>query len=499
MTEEIKNKLLPYQIHHTENLTYSLKTYGRACDVSDTGTGKSYTAIASILSLGYVPFIICPKSILSTWSNVVKHFNGKCYGYSNYETIQNCKYYINMNKQSKSICPYVDRIVKKKDKDTEYIYSWHKIPDDMVIIYDEVHRCKNSRTINHNILLALLQSECKILMLSATVCDKPENFALCGLALKLYKSIHDYTKWLDKISVGYESSSHAIHDEIFPEYCSRMRIRDMPKGLFPDNQILAECYDMDCAEEIQKQYEIIESEVEKLKKKEDSSGCALTRILYARMRIEQLKIPTMLELAKKYLKENLAVVIFVNFTGTLKTIAKELKTNCLIYGEQTLEQRNKNISDFNSDASHIIICNMRSGNCGISLGDTVGIFPRISIISPSWSATDIIQALGRIHRANTKTVSRQRILFCKGTIEEQICLNMKEKINNIAQLNDGDMLSYQIEGLTDKTEVQEVSEFELLMLRISTLNAKKERLNQELKETEQEIMTLTALVNEFIV
>lgn len=495
VTDEIKAKLLTYQISHVENLMYSLKTYGRVCDVSDTGTGKSYTAVASIISIGCVPFIVCPKSVLSTWNNVVKHFNAKCYGYSNYETLQNCKQYTSVDKQIKIKCPYIDRI----DKEQKGSYVWNTLPDDVVIVYDEVHRCKNVRTINHGLLLSLAQTKSKILMLSATACDKPENFALCGYVLKLYKNINESSKWLDKVSQGYDNPMHAVHDEIFPEYCSRMRIRDLGK-LFPDNQVLAECYDMDSAEEIQKQYELIEAEVEKLKKKEESSGNVLARMLYARMKIEQLKIPTILELAKKYMKEHLAVVIFVNFTNTLKTIATSLKTKCLIYGEQSLEHRNQSINDFNNDISQIIICNTKTGGVGLSLHDLHGNFPRISIISPSWSAVDILQVLGRVYRANGKTPVRQRILYCKGTIEEKICENMKGKINNIAQLNDGDLLSYKIEGLTDDFDQSKntVNEFDLIMLRIATLHAKNERLKREIKETDDEIQTLTTLVENMV-
>lgn len=80
-------------------------------------------------------------------------------------------------------------------------------------------------------------------------------------------------------------------------------------------------------------------------------------------------------------------------------------------------------------------------------------------------------------------------MFCKGTIEEKVCLNMSEKIANIAQLNDGDLLSHQIEGLNTKEEEkkEEMSELGKLFLRMETLESRKKRLLQELKETEDEL------------
>lgn len=494
--DHIKNKLLSYQAEHVVHLVHSLKTHSRVLDASDTGTGKTYSAIAACIVLGYIPFIVCPKSVISSWINVLKFFDANYYGITNYESLQNCKYFTAVS-NGKTICPYITRTVVKNEKkekksDTEYTYTWQNIPENMVIIFDEAHRCKNPKTLNSVILYTLAKHTVKIMMLSATLSDKPENFALAGFVLGLYKNVKDSTRWMERVGKGHNNVMMGVHGVLYDEYACRMRIRDLGK-LFPDNQVIASCYDMDNAEEIQEQYRIIEEEVERLKTHEKNSGCILAAILYARMKIEMLKVPTMIEEAKKYLDENNSVAIFVNFTDTLKTIADELKTNCLIYGQQTIEERNKAISDFNDDKSQIIICNIVSGGTGVSLHDQKGDYPRVSIVSPSWSAQTLIQALGRVHRANGKTPVRQRIIFCKGTIEETICENMKEKIKNIALLNDGDLLSYNIEGLTD--DLYEVgvdrdgnlSEFDKLVMKMNVLNIKKQRLEEDLRITVKDI------------
>jgi hypothetical protein len=95
-------------------------------------------------------------------------------------------------------------------------------------------------------------------------------------------------------------------------------------------------------------------------------------------------------------------------------------------------------------------------------------------------------------------------MFCKNTIEEDICKKMSEKIKNIAQLNDGDLLSHQIEGLTDdKTEVESSStkeEMELgkMFMRMEVLETRKKRLLQELKETEDEMKGLQKNIQDVI-
>lgn len=524
ISENIKNKLLPYQVNHVKNLKYSLTTYNRALDTSDTGTGKTFAAIATCVELGLKPLIICPKSVISAWKKVLETFNATYYGLSNYETIQNCKMFTAASKNSKVTCQWIKRVevtdkddkkpqkkivIKKKNNiddakkktDIEYTYVWSNLPNDIVIIFDEAHRCKNTRTLNNTLLLTLSKTTAKILMLSATIADKPENFVLAGFVLGLYKTVREANNWIASAGEGHANIMQGVHKELVPEYMSRMKIKDLG-DLFPENQMLADCMDMECHAEIQEQYELIEKEVERLKNKEESSGCVLAQILYARMRIENLKTPILIELANKYLEEGNSVAIFVNFTATLKLIAEQLKTSCVIYGEQPLDDRDKNIADFNSDKSRVIIANIRSGGVGISLQDQHGNFPRVSIISPSWSAQDIIQALGRVFRANGKTKVRQRIVFCKDTIEEEICKSMKEKIMNISSLNDGDVSTYKIKGLIDEKDAEKLnkslSEFDVVFQKINTLNAKKNRLDLEMKQTIDELKTLELLLNSFV-
>ena len=67
----------------------------------------------------------------------------------------------------------------------------------------------------------------------------------------------------------------------------------------------------------------------------------------------------------------------------------------------------------------------------------------------------IKQALGRVHRANAKTKSIQRIVFAAGTVEEQACEAVRAKLANMALLNDGDLNE---ELMTTKMETKKESE-----------------------------------------
>ena len=137
-----------------------------------------------------------------------------------------------------------------------------------------------------------------------------------------------------------------------------------------------------------------------------------------------------------------------------------------------------------------------SGGCGISLHDTFGKFPRVSIISPTWSAQDLIQVLGRIHRAMGKSDCEQHIIFCKGTIEESVGNVIKQKISNIRLFNDGEkklkkdnMEVILNNELTKKKKVQEAHEhiyktndFDAIQFRIEKLEKELEKVSDELNK-----------------
>jgi superfamily II DNA or RNA helicase len=166
----------------------------------------------------------------------------------------------------------------------------------------------------------------------------------------------------------------------------------------------------------------------------------------ARRMAELLKVPTMVEMIEDWYDEGISPVVFVNFTDTVEAIEKQLAKNrkfdgkiARIVGGQSDKVRQKDIELFQSDVKRIMIANLAAGNAGVSLHDLNGNFARGAIISPSYSAINLLQALGRIHRAEGKTKCIQKVMFAAGTIEEDACKRVQSKLNNLECLNDGDL------------------------------------------------------------
>lgn len=537
--------LLPYQKSHYLNILTSIKKYSRALDASDTGTGKTFISIKLCKELKLIPWVICQKSIVSSWHQVLKSFgyNTNEYNVITYEQLALYKALISNNSDN------YDWTFESNDN------FKGKLKSKYLFIYDEAHRCKNINTINSKIMLALAKYPVKILLLSATIIDKPLYFIPFGIVFGLYKTYQEGLDWMN-ITIDRKASNPliSIHNLLFNEYASRMRIDDTI-GIFKNNKILFDGIEMKNYYEIEDKYEkinvVLELNKKKMKKKNrekkiilqnkkkkkeqlnnepdneynvdniikdgfansddsndsndsdnsdtDDNGKSTTKrnsVQTLRQEIELLKVDTISELALRYLTQNKSVAIFVNFTKTLEELSSKLNTQCVICGSQTLKERTTSIDDFCSDKSRIIICNIQSGSAGISLHDTHGKYPRVSIISPTWSAQNLIQVLGRIHRAMGKTDCLQQLIFCKGTIEESVGNIIRQKITNIRSFNDGNKitkkdnmevilkseLSKKVKKQDESTYIYKTYDFDAIQERIDNLEYRIEKRNKELNK-----------------
>ena len=417
--EKILSHLLPHQIPHAGRMfryfkalpPFRIKTHVYL-DASATGTGKTYTAMALCALTGYSPIIVCPKSVIHVWQEVAAIFKVRADVFS-YEEVISGKTHV------------YDKV------------TW-RLAGHQMIIFDEAHRCKNTNTLHSTLLMSLKDRRVKILLLSATIADTLTAFSNFGCLMGFYGSPSRFNRWIKHSATDLKLPlMAALNRCIFPKHGSRMRFKNQEESI-----LQAKCFNMNNADKIAEQYEIIEGCYEYRKEQTLGAGSTLARIVRARQAIEILKVPTFLDLIRINRQKGRSVVMFVNFNETLHLLARELKVTCLIHGEQTMEERIAAVSAFQANREKIILCNIRAGGTGISLHDLHGNHPRVSLISPTWSAQDFLQCQGRIDRVCAKTQSTQKIIFCAGTIEKRICDTLKKKIGNLSLLNDGDLDAY---------------------------------------------------------
>lgn len=422
--------LYPVQDAHVACLLNTLGQYGSALDSSETGTGKTVCGVEVAKQLRKIPglekvaiLVVCPKAVIPSWERELKEQNVKAH-VINYEKLRTGK------------TPFGKRQNKK--------WVWNLV-ENSLIIFDEAHKCAGIGTQNAKMLIEA-KGDYFALMLSATLASSPTQMRAAGWLLGAHmlgnfwvwclKNGCVKNRWNGVEFVGGQTHIENIAKQI-SHRCSRMTQEQLADH-FTETQIVTE--PLDFGDEISDIYDEMEAELLELEKasktdKKNSAAEALVAQLRARQRVELLKVPVMVEMCEDLLAEGKSVAIFVNFEQTLNALFGKLQAET-IHGGQPADVREESIRRFQNDEARVIICNTAAGGVGVSLHDVTGKHPRAAIISPDWNEKNIVQVIGRVHRAGGKTPSMQRILFAAGTVEEKVEKSVRKKIKNLNLLNE---------------------------------------------------------------
>jgi superfamily II DNA or RNA helicase len=424
-----------FQLPSIKRLCIAVDRFNGALDASDTGTGKTAVACAVAFILGLRLFVVCPKVIITPWRRMAALFQVECHC-MNYEMLRTGRTVFGR---------WHERVSARGKPYKVFQFRWLN-PVDRLFVFDECHRMKDYRTLNCQVGVAAIESKFKVLALSATAADNPMHMKFVSYLTRLVDHPSQFFGWMMTHGVrrgrfglefmGGRNVLSKIHRQIFPLHGSRIRIADLG-DMFPQTQIISEPYEMESAEEIEAIYREMHKALEELREAaaDDKGACVLTELLRARQKVELLKVPTFVQMAKDGLDEGMSVVVVVNFDQTVTEVCRKLRTTNTITGAVKQDQRQDLIDRFNADHENLIVLNIKAGGLGISLhGKSTG-RPRLVLISPTFSGIDLKQALGRCHRAGGAH-SIQKIVWCAGTVEERACDKVRKRLQRVSIFND---------------------------------------------------------------
>lgn len=416
--------LLKWQVEPMTRLVEILKTNLSAVDSSSTGVGKTYTACSVAKNLGLAIGVICPKAVIPSWHDASKHIGTEIKFVVNYEGLK-----FSAGEKYIVWTPMGYPVWKVSERDP------------VLLVFDEAHRCKDHNlSKNALMLVSAVSQKIRHLMLSATLADSPLHMRAVGYSLGLHNG-RNFQEWIRSLGcwkdsnnrwhfTGGENSMKRIRSSIFPARGVRIRADDLGKD-FPSTLITAEVIEASGADKI---YDSLKKRLERVQEQtENYHKTVLTEVLGARRRVELLKVPSMVSLAKDAIAQDNSVAIFVCFNETVEALKEALKCP-IITGNTPQNERNRIMKAFRGDRIPSVVLNISAGGVGISLH---GARQRLSLISPSWSAIDLIQTIGRVRRAGGSH-SVQKILFATGSVEESVCARVRSKVGCIETLNDGD-------------------------------------------------------------
>jgi len=436
-------ELYPFQRDHANKIYKSLRAHGVAKDASGTGTGKTVVATAVAEHIDYPHIVVvCPKAVIAPWLEWLdaSRYTSDQYDVVNYEMLRTGK------------LTHIARRLPRVRKGAPDFFEW-KIPPTSLVIFDEDHYCKGRDTLNGALMKGARRTN-SVLCLGATSFTSPLEMDALGYTLGLHKGGKDYWRWaydhgVRKGPFGMEFSGQRDHlekisSDIFKDRGSLMRASDPEVAKFFNNNIVsADAYTVTEAEQIQRAYATLASVGGLDEKMQYDAPNALTESLRARQRVELYKVPVFVNLAQDAIENGYSPVVFVNFRDTLEEIRSALVDgDCpvhQIHGGDTQTERDLAVKRFQEPGQSAMLATISAGGVGISLHDTHGGFPRQSIVSPTYSATQFLQALGRIHRAGGKSPAVQKIVYAARTVEEKVCLSIKRKLRNLSTLTNTDL------------------------------------------------------------
>lgn len=433
-----------WQVPLAEHQTRVLRTERCMLSACHTGSGKTYLAVQTIRDLGMPALVVCPKIAISQWNGVIDGMDarGNVIGVVNPERLvasKNNPWY--RNDQGWLLGGDVPRL----------------------LVFDEVHRGASGPDSKTTLALARwcnrAHPDNKVLAMSATPFETPMKMRAVGYLMGFHRfTEQSFYEWCRRYGCGYRdvgwgrtrrrifefTRDRTRADAIMRTLRHEMGDRFMTVGPdeipgFPDE--VKEVVLVDLAK--RDHDALVRAYAEMPERIQHMSEDDMVKTLRLRQQAEFCKAETIAQMACDLVEDGYSVFIAVNFTDARLRIEEHLAAKGVkfasIYGGQKESERQQGIEEFQANRIHVMVGMMAACSVALSLHDERHERPRVSLISPGYSASELSQSLGRIRRVGG-TTAVQKIVIAAGSVEERVGRAIERKMNNLAALTDRDLL-----------------------------------------------------------
>ena len=439
--------------------------------MSDTGTGKTVTALLLCKQLAARPVVLTRKAVLSGWEQDCKRVGVEPLALVNYEAAKSDRFDL-----GKLEATGRDR---KTGEPTGYRYDWKPGLGRVIFLFDESQNCGSMVSQNSKMLLGAAKMY-KTVCLSATPFSTPLQAGpqMCALRLatqadwypwlfrhgcrknhfNAWEFVGDRRDRVDAVPGANAAEGKRIMSElnaqILPSRGVRTRRGEIPG--FPQTVLSTVSVKCPSPGEVLKEYmealyNARQMDLDRVKEQlppelhEIAQVLPMVADLRDRQEAEILKLPIIEEMVEDALAKGESVVVFLNFDLTIEALSKRLGVTNIIRGSRKGEKNNYDrgmrIHRFRTNLARVQIINSCAGGAGLSCHDSETKVPRTSIISPPWSALVLKQVFGRVQRLEGG-FSQQKLLFAKGTVEDRVRVRVENRLDNVDSLTDGDLAHF---------------------------------------------------------
>ena len=444
MSMELKEWQRPLAEHQTRVLREG-RVMLSACH---TGSGKTYIACQTIKDLGMPTLVVCPKVAISQWRSVVDGMG--------------CSQYV-----IDVINP--ERLVAGKNAYYSSKDGWLSFngvrpdKDPMLLVFDEVHRGASGIESKQTMMAARWCSRLhplnKALLMSATPFETPEKMRLIGYLMGFHRFVKSsFYDWMRTKNCGYvdigwgrsrrrifrfttnrrvaEATMRGIREEMGDRFMS-ITPDEIPG--FPEETREVVRIDLSKRDHdmLVRAYEEMPDRIQRMS--EDD----MVKMLRLRQQAEFCKAEAVAQEIVEAVKSGYSVFRMVNFTDArirLENCLRDVKIPFAnIYGGQRDSERQRGIDEFQANQVHVMVGMAAACSVALSLHDERHERPRVSWISPGYSASEFSQGLGRIRRVGGTPVT-QFIDIAAGSVEEKVGMAIERKMAALEALTDQDFL-----------------------------------------------------------
>jgi hypothetical protein len=435
--------LKEWQVPLAEHQTKVLREGKVMLSACHTGSGKTYLACQTIRDLKMPTLVVCPKVAISQWKHVVEGMG--------------CRPYV-----IDVVNP--ERLVAGRNPYYNNDTGWASLDGNRpcLLVVDEVHRGCSGADSKQTLMAARWCNKAhplnKELLMSATPFETPEKMRLIGYLMGFHRfvksSFYDWmrTKNCGFVDIGWGSRKRRIFrfttNKKKAEETMRLirhemgdRFMSITPGEIPG--FPEETREVVLVDLAQKDHDALVRAYEEMPPQmQHMSQDDMVKTLRLRQQAEWCKASVLAEMAADYVEDGYSVFIAISFSDCRRRIEDELAKKGVkyasIYGGQRDSERQAGIDSFQRNETHVMVGMMQACSVALSLHDERHERPRVSLISPSYSASDVMQALGRIRRVGG-TMATQKIVLAAESVEERVARAVQRKIDCMETLSDRDL------------------------------------------------------------
>jgi SWI/SNF-related matrix-associated actin-dependent regulator 1 of chromatin subfamily A len=433
----LKNELFPYQ---RNGVAYSLKKK-RVIVGDQPGLGKTAQAIATVEAANCkCILIICPATLRENWKREIedKWTYKKALiltdrvksTWPQYYKVGMIKYFIcNYESLKKYFIESINRPEGKDGNQVPLRLNHIKFKETInlfdAVIIDEIHRCKDGKSMQSKFTMGICKGKEYVLGLTGTpVVNKPMDLIPQLHIIGNLENFGNYKGFVDRYCQGYNQASnlkelnYLLHKHCFFRREKKDVLTDLPDKM----RSILKC-DIDNRAEYNKAENDLVTYLKENMNKSDAEitvsmrGEVMVMIAILKKISARGKVLEVIEHIKEVEEAGEKIVVFAWHKEIIQELRKHLPNAVTVVGDDSMDQRQKSVDDFqNNPKVKVILCNIKSGGVGITLTAS----SRVAFIELPWHPADCEQCEDRTHRIGQKNSVQCSYFLGVNTIDEKI-------------------------------------------------------------------------------